>query len=110
MFRLRGAYFAVGTWVVSEVFALFAFERLPQLEIARRLSISPKTVATRMFRTRGRLRELLESGAYRRQLVLLPPADRAPHASPLLPAGPHAPRTRAAAVRRRARVTAGGIG
>ena len=24
VFRLRGAYFAVGTWVVSEVFALFA--------------------------------------------------------------------------------------
>ncbi|HXJ23406.1 MAG TPA: RNA polymerase sigma factor [Polyangia bacterium] len=92
-----------------EVFSLFAFDRLPQQEIARRLSISAKTVATRMFRTRGKLRELLESGAYRRQLVLLPPAEPAAQTPALLPAGPHAPRTRAAAVRRRARVSASGV-
>jgi RNA polymerase sigma-70 factor (ECF subfamily) len=92
-----------------EIFGLFAFDRLPQAEIAQRLAISPKTVATRMFRTRAKLRELLESGAYLRQLVLLPATAPAPHASALLPAGPHPPRTRAAAaVRRRARVSANG--
>jgi RNA polymerase sigma-70 factor, ECF subfamily len=96
-----------------EVFSLFAFDRLPQQEIARRLSISPRTVATRIFRTRGKLRELLGSGVYRRQLVLLPPpADAVASATvPAAAAVPRPPRTRAAAeARRRARVSAGGAG
>lgn len=91
-----------------EVFSMFVFDRLPQQEIAQRLSMSPKTVATRMFRTRGKLRELLESGAYRRQLVLLPPPANA--APAVAAAGPHPPRTRAVAVKRRARVSAAGVG
>jgi len=47
-----------------ETFSLFAFGNLAQDEIARRLSISRQTVATRVFRTRGKLRELFESGEY----------------------------------------------
>ena len=35
-----------------------------QDEIAQRLSISRQTVATRVFRTRGKLREIFESGEY----------------------------------------------
>jgi RNA polymerase sigma factor (sigma-70 family) len=48
-----------------ETFRLFAFENLAQGEIAQRLSISRRTVATRVFRTRGKLRELLTAGAHR---------------------------------------------
>jgi RNA polymerase sigma factor (sigma-70 family) len=48
-----------------ETFSLFAFADLAQDEIARRLSISRQTVATRVFRTRGKLREVLASGEYR---------------------------------------------
>ena len=47
-----------------ETFSLFAFGNLGQSEIAQRLSISRQTVATRVFRTRGKLRELFESGEY----------------------------------------------
>jgi len=47
-----------------ETFSLFTFEKLAQGEIAQRLSISRQTVATRVFRTRGKLREIFESGAY----------------------------------------------
>ena len=47
-----------------ETFSLFAFGNLGQDEIAQRLSISRQTVATRVFRTRGKLRELFESGEY----------------------------------------------
>jgi RNA polymerase sigma-70 factor, ECF subfamily len=67
-----------------ETFSLFAFADLGQDEIARRLSISRQTVATRVFRTRGKLREVLASGQYQhrgatstrspRQSVLRPPA------------------------------------
>jgi len=45
-----------------ETFSLFAFGNLAQDEIAQRLSISRQTVATRVFRTRGKLREIFESG------------------------------------------------
>jgi len=44
-----------------ETFSLFAYGNLAQGEIAERLSISPKTVATRVFRTRGKLRAILET-------------------------------------------------
>jgi len=92
-----------------EVFSMFVFQGLAQKEIARRLSIPQKTVATRMFRTRAKLRQILESGAYRRQLVLLPPPT-----APITPAPaaavPHPPRTRIAAAGRRARVSAAGAG
>ncbi len=87
-----------------QVFRLFAFDRLPQEEIAQRLAISRRTVATRVFRTRAKLRKLLESGAYRRQLALVPTPD-APADLPEPPAAPgrlpqHPPRTRVAARRR----------
>jgi RNA polymerase sigma factor (sigma-70 family) len=45
-----------------ETFSLFAFDNLAQGEIARRLSISQYTVATRVFRARDRLREVLAPG------------------------------------------------
>jgi RNA polymerase sigma-70 factor (ECF subfamily) len=94
-----------------EVFAMFTFQQLAQKEIARRLSIPQKTVATRMFRVRGKLRELLGSGAYRRQLVLLPPPAEPMSPAPApAPGMPHPPRTRIAAARRRARVSAAGAG
>jgi RNA polymerase sigma factor (sigma-70 family) len=57
-----------------EIFTLSAFGRLAQDEIARRLAMSPKTVATRLFRTRAKLRKILEAGSYRRHLTLVPPA------------------------------------
>jgi RNA polymerase sigma-70 factor (ECF subfamily) len=47
-----------------ETFSLFAFGNLPQDEIAQRLSITRQTVATRVFRTRGKLREIFESDEY----------------------------------------------
>jgi RNA polymerase sigma-70 factor (ECF subfamily) len=47
-----------------ETFSLFAFGNLAQDEIARRLSIPRQTVATRVFRTRGKLREIFESAEY----------------------------------------------
>jgi len=95
-----------------EVFSLFVFQGLAQKEIARRLSIPQKTVATRMFRVRAKLRQVLQSGAYRRQLVLLPPpAEPMGHTPAQAASVPHPPRTRVAATsRRRARVSAAGIG
>jgi RNA polymerase sigma factor (sigma-70 family) len=60
--------------VSRETFSLFVFGRVAQDEIARRLSISQKTVATRVFRTRTKLRKLLESGTHQRHLALVPPA------------------------------------
>jgi RNA polymerase sigma-70 factor (ECF subfamily) len=48
-----------------ETFSLFALDNLAQTEIARRLSISQYTVATRVFRARDRLREILATGVYR---------------------------------------------
>jgi RNA polymerase sigma factor (sigma-70 family) len=60
--------------VSREIFSLFVFGRLAQDEIARRLSMPQKTVATRVFRTRAKLRKILETGSYRRHLVLVPPA------------------------------------
>ena len=59
--------------VSREIFSLFVFGRLAQDEIARRLAMPQRTVATRIFRTRARLRKLLESGTYRRHLVLVAP-------------------------------------
>jgi RNA polymerase sigma-70 factor, ECF subfamily len=50
-----------------ETFSLFTFENLGQHEIARRMSISRQTVATRVFRTREKLREIFASGEYERQ-------------------------------------------
>ena len=90
-----------------EIFNLFQFESLPQDEIARRMSISRKTVATRVFRTRAKLRQLLESGAYRRQLALVTTSAE-PVAGPAIasrvPA--HAPRTRVSPGRRPRQATA----
>jgi len=40
VFRLRGAYFAIGTWVVSEVFAL-AVSLIPVLGGGSGLSLTP---------------------------------------------------------------------
>ncbi len=93
-----------------QVFCLFAFDRLAQDEIARRLSMSRRTVATRVFRTRAKLRKLLESGAYRRQLLLVVSPDAGGGAPEQAPAGgrapQHPPRTRVAARRRPRQVTA----
>jgi RNA polymerase sigma factor (sigma-70 family) len=101
--------------VSREIYSLFVFGQLAQEEIAQRLSIPQKTVATRIFRTRGKLRKLLESGTYQRHLALVPPAnDPAGQAPPaqVSAAGrplPHPPRSRGVALKQRARVTAAGI-
>jgi RNA polymerase sigma-70 factor, ECF subfamily len=58
----RALLFVDPAW--RETFSLFAFGNLGQSEIARRLSITRQTVATRVFRTRGKLREIFESGEY----------------------------------------------
>jgi RNA polymerase sigma factor (sigma-70 family) len=63
-----------------ETFSLFAFSDLAQDEIARRLSISRQTVATRVFRTRGKLREVLASGEYQQRGT---PSARSPRESAL---------------------------
>ncbi|MES1206940.1 MAG: RNA polymerase sigma factor [Pseudomonadota bacterium] len=55
-----------------EVFSLFEFDELDQREIARRLSISTHTVATRIFRTREKLRNILAAGEHLRALALVP--------------------------------------
>lgn len=94
-----------------DIFHLFVFDRLTQGEIAARLSIPRRTVATRVFRIRAKLKQLLESGAHRRHLALVPP--RPAPADPVpTPAGSrltqHPPRTRAAARRRPRPVTAAG--
>ncbi|HVT09384.1 MAG TPA: RNA polymerase sigma factor [Polyangia bacterium] len=56
-----------------EVFSMFEFGNLDQREIARRLSISARTVATRIYRTREKLRKILASGQHRRSLALVRP-------------------------------------
>jgi RNA polymerase sigma-70 factor, ECF subfamily len=61
----RALSFVDPAW--RETFSLFAFGKLAQDEIAQRLSISRQTVATRVFRTRGKLREIFASGEYQRQ-------------------------------------------
>lgn len=43
VFRLRGAYFAVGTWVVAEIFQLF-FAQLPRLGGGSGYSLTPEIV------------------------------------------------------------------
>jgi branched-chain amino acid transport system permease protein len=43
VFRLRGAYFAVGTWVVAEIFNLFAAQ-VPQLGGGSGYSLTPEIV------------------------------------------------------------------
>ncbi len=102
--------------VSREIYSLFVFGQLGQDEIAGRLSIPQRTVATRLFRTRAKLRKLLESGTYLRHLALVPPATdpsgQAPPAqfSAASPPVPRPPRTRVAVVNRPARVTAAGIG
>ncbi|HTB56627.1 MAG TPA: RNA polymerase sigma factor [Polyangia bacterium] len=101
--------------VSREIYSLFALERLGQHEIARRLAIPQKTVATRIFRTRAKLRKILESGAYRRHLALVPPAND-PSGQPPAPGSTagrpvlRSPRTRVAAMNRRARTIGTGIG
>ncbi len=47
------------------VYTLFAFENLSYGEIATRMHIAPGTVASRVFRARRSLRDLLLSGAFR---------------------------------------------
>jgi RNA polymerase sigma-70 factor (ECF subfamily) len=97
--------------VGREAFSLFVFGGVAQKEIARRLSMPQKTVATRMFRTRAKLRAILESGAHRRRLALVPtpPAPPpVPPVGPAVPAAPRAPRRRTATVRG-IRVKAAGI-
>ncbi len=102
--------------VSREIYSLFVFEQLGQDEIAGRLSIPQRTVATRIFRTRAKLRRLLESGAYVQPLALVPPAtDPSGQAPPAqvsatgLPV-PRPSRARAAVLNRRTPVTAAGIG
>jgi RNA polymerase sigma factor (sigma-70 family) len=98
-----------------QIYALFAFERLAQHEIAQRLSIPQKTVATRIFRTRAKLRKILESGTYLRQLALVPPAsDPSGQAPPAQVSaaggpGPRPSRTRVAATNRRTLAAPAGI-
>lgn len=94
-----------------EIYNLFEFDSLPQEEIARRMSISRKTVATRVFRTRAKLRTLLESGEYSRQLVLVSTAPEPPPAPPppaRVPAHPR--RTRVSPGRRPRQATAASRG
>jgi RNA polymerase sigma-70 factor (ECF subfamily) len=97
-----------------DIFRLFVFDRLAQGEIAARLSIPRRTVATRVFRIRAKLKKLLESGAHRPHLALVParplPADTAAGAGP---AGSrmtqHPPRTRVTARRRPRPATAASL-
>lgn len=94
-----------------ELFRLFVFHGLPQDEIARRLAIARKTVATRVFRTRAKLRQLLESGAFRRSLALVPgcatpTTGAAGHVSAGGRVPQHPPRLRTASRRRARRVNA----
>ena len=56
-----------------ETFTLSVFDNLDQREIARRLSICQKTVATRLFRTRAKLRKIFASGQYQREPALVRP-------------------------------------
>ena len=101
--------------VSREIYSLFVFGRLAHHEIARRVSIPRKTVATRIFRTRAKLRKILESGTYRHHLALVPPTTDPISQSPaqVSAAGrplPRPPRTDVAVMNQRARVTAAGIG
>ena len=102
--------------VSREIYSLFVVERLGHEEIARRVSIPRRTVATRIFRTRAKLRKILESGTYRRQLTLVPPATDPINQTPaqVSAAGralPRPPQPHVAVMtQRRARVTAAGIG
>jgi len=61
-----------------EIFSMFEFGNLDQREIARRLSLSARTVATRIFRTREKLRKILAAGEHLRSLALVRPVKPAP--------------------------------
>jgi RNA polymerase sigma-70 factor, ECF subfamily len=99
-----------------EIFSLFEFGDLDQREIARRLSIPMRTVATRIFRTRDKLRKILAAGEHRRSLTLVRPVkpdpgppraqrpSRAPRANAVQPETPSVPRR----PRRKIAATAGG--
>ena len=54
IFRLRGHYFAIGTWVVAEVFRLLA-SGVTMRDIASRLGLSRKTVETHRAQVMARL-------------------------------------------------------
>jgi RNA polymerase sigma-70 factor (ECF subfamily) len=53
-------------------FAMLAFDHLSYREIGRRLSLSPGTVASRVFRARQRLREILVTGEFRLRAIEKP--------------------------------------
>ncbi len=61
-----------------EIFSLFEFDDVDQREIARRMSIPARTVATRIFRTREKLRDILSAGEHRRALALVRPVKPGP--------------------------------
>ena len=75
-----------------ETFSLFAFANLAQDVIARRLSISRQTVATRVFRTREKLRQIFASGEYQRRLALVPPVAAEKVAKPRPARGTSSPK------------------
>jgi RNA polymerase sigma-70 factor (ECF subfamily) len=67
-------------------YAMFALERLSHAEIGRRLSLPAGTVATRVFRARQRLRDLLVSGEFRLRPVAPISVPASPARCPLRPA------------------------
>lgn len=86
-----------------DIFSLFEFENLDQREIARRLSISTRTVATRIFRTREKLRNILAAGEHQRSLTLVRPVNPPPRRAPeSRSANPRPSRVGATEPRRRA--------
>ena len=85
---------------LREVFSLFVFERLPQREIGRRLSLPISTVGTRLLRARRRLRMLMEAADL--SATVDHPAQR-PAGGSAAPPRPASPRiVNPAVVRRRA--------
>jgi hypothetical protein len=64
-------------------YALLTFDHLSYAEIGRRLSLTPGTVASRVFRARQHLREVLTSGEFRLRAVEAAPGKLVAPSAPV---------------------------
>jgi RNA polymerase sigma-70 factor (ECF subfamily) len=80
-----------------KAYTMFCLDGLSQVEISRRLSLAPETVASRVFKARRKLRALLTSGRFR-----VTPIRPASHGQAIVDQKPPLPERSPRAGRRRA--------